>query len=234
MNGLVNVPRRATIRLPAPEAGRTMRDMKPRVYIETTIPSYLTAWPSRDVVRAAHQQLTRQWWQTRREDFDLVVSQLVLDECAAGDAEAGTTSLTLEESYGASPGYTAETSTLQLIQGFLYAISALVVGAFFTVLTIQRRQEIAVMRALGAGTGYLLRDSLVQSIVLLLISGALGVGIGVAAGAAISSTPMPFDLQAGPIALASTALLVLGVVGAAVAVVRIVRVDPLVALGDNR
>ena len=45
---------------------------------------------------------------------------------------------------------------------------------------------------------------------------------------------MPFDLQAGPIALASTALLVLGVVGAAVAVVRIVRVDPLVALGDNR
>ncbi len=155
-------------------------------------------------------------------------------DLAAGDAEAGTTSLTLEESYGASPGYTAETSTLQLIQGFLYAISALVVGAFFTVLTIQRRQEIAVMRALGAGTGYLLRDSLVQSIVLLLISGAVGVGIGVAAGAAISSTPMPFDLPAGPIALASTALLVLGVVGAAVAVVRIVRVDPLVALGDNR
>ena len=65
------------------------------------------------------------------------------------------------------------------------------------------------MRALGAGTGYLLRDSLVQSIVLLLISGAVGAGIGVAAGAAISSTPMPFDLQAGPIALASTALLVL-------------------------
>src|SRR5438128_2290153 len=59
--------------------------MAQRVYIETTIPSYLTAWPSRDVVRAAHQQLTRQWWETRRSDFDLVVSQLVLDECAAGD-----------------------------------------------------------------------------------------------------------------------------------------------------
>jgi predicted nucleic acid-binding protein len=62
--------------------------MAQRVYIETTIPSYLTAWPSRSVVRAAHQQLTRQWWETRREDFDLVVSQLVLDECAAGDADA--------------------------------------------------------------------------------------------------------------------------------------------------
>ena len=62
--------------------------MAHRVYIETTIPSYLTAWPSRDVVRAANQQLTRQWWETRRADFDLVVSQLVLDECAAGDSDA--------------------------------------------------------------------------------------------------------------------------------------------------
>jgi len=61
--------------------------MKPTVYIETTIPSYLTAWPSRNVVRAAHQLITRQWWEARRVDFDLVVSQLVLDECAAGDME---------------------------------------------------------------------------------------------------------------------------------------------------
>ena len=53
---------------------------------------------------------------------------------AAGDAAADTTSLTLDESFGASPGYTAETSTLSLIQAFLYAISALVVGAFFTCL----------------------------------------------------------------------------------------------------
>jgi putative ABC transport system permease protein len=62
---------------------------------------------------------------------------------------ADTTSMTLKESFDASPGYTAETSTLQLIQVFLYLISALVVGAFFTVLTIQRRGEIAVLRALG-------------------------------------------------------------------------------------
>ena len=62
--------------------------MKPRVYVETTIPSYLTAWPSRDVVRAGHQQLTRLWWETRRADFDLVVSQMVLDECGAGDPDA--------------------------------------------------------------------------------------------------------------------------------------------------
>ncbi|MFY1654819.1 ABC transporter permease [Solwaraspora sp. WMMB762] len=153
---------------------------------------------------------------------------------AAGDEAAGTTSMTREQSYGASPGYTAETSTLQLIQVFLYAISALVVGAFFTVLTVQRRQEIAVLRALGASTRYLLRDSLLQSVVLLVLSAAAGATVGVAAGAAISSTPMPFVLEAGPIAVAIALLLTLGVVGAAVAVLRITRVDPLTALGGNR
>lgn len=61
--------------------------MKPTVYVETTIPSYLTAWPSRDLVRAAHQQITREWW-ARREEFDLYLSRLVVQECQAGDAQA--------------------------------------------------------------------------------------------------------------------------------------------------
>lgn len=155
-------------------------------------------------------------------------------DLAAGDKAAGTTSFTLEESFGASPGYTAETSTLQLIQGFLYAISALVVGAFFTVLVIQRRQELAVLRAMGASTGYLLRDSLLQSLVLLVVSAGIGVGIGLAGGAALASTPMPFSLEAGPIAMATVLLITLGLVGAAFAVLRVTRVDPLTALGGNR
>ncbi|MFO0967634.1 MAG: type II toxin-antitoxin system VapC family toxin [Gemmataceae bacterium] len=62
--------------------------MKARVYVETTIPSYLTAWPSRDLVRAAHQQITREWWEKRRTQFDLFISQVVLAECQAGDATA--------------------------------------------------------------------------------------------------------------------------------------------------
>ncbi|MHB1424017.1 MAG: type II toxin-antitoxin system VapC family toxin [Gemmataceae bacterium] len=62
--------------------------MKPRVYLETTIPSYLTAWPSRDLVRAAHQQITRDWWDRRRAEFELYTSQVVLRECQPGDATA--------------------------------------------------------------------------------------------------------------------------------------------------
>src|SRR6266478_9344 len=62
--------------------------MKPKLYLETTVPSYLAAWPSRDLIRAGHQQITKEWWQTRRPGFDIYISQFVLDEAAAGDAEA--------------------------------------------------------------------------------------------------------------------------------------------------
>ena len=64
-------------------------DMKPTAYVETTVPSYLTAWPSRDVVRAGEQQVTRDWWE-RRSEYELRVSSLVLLECGAGDSDAAT------------------------------------------------------------------------------------------------------------------------------------------------
>jgi hypothetical protein len=64
--------------------------MKPRVYLETTIPSYLTAWPSRDLIMAARQQITREWWDARRDDFELFSSELVVDEASAGDSDAAT------------------------------------------------------------------------------------------------------------------------------------------------
>jgi predicted nucleic acid-binding protein len=62
--------------------------MKPSVYLETSIISYLAAKPSRDLVTAARQQVTHQWWETRRVLFELLVSELVHSECAGGDAEA--------------------------------------------------------------------------------------------------------------------------------------------------
>jgi len=61
--------------------------MKPKLYLETSIVSYLTARPSHDLIRAAHQQITRDWWETR-SSFDLYISQFVLDEASAGNPEA--------------------------------------------------------------------------------------------------------------------------------------------------
>jgi hypothetical protein len=62
--------------------------LKKRVYIETSIVSYLTARPSPILVTAAHQQITRDWWARCRPGFDLYGSQLVLDEAGKGNPEA--------------------------------------------------------------------------------------------------------------------------------------------------
>jgi len=69
--------------------------MKPKVYIETTIISYLTAHPSRDLIIAGHQQITHEWWQTTRSDFAVVGSQLVVREAGAGDPAAAQERLAL-------------------------------------------------------------------------------------------------------------------------------------------
>ena len=155
-------------------------------------------------------------------------------DAEAADAAVGTVTRTLKASFGASPGYSAETATLMLIQVFLYAISALVVGAFFTVWTIQRRHEIAVMRAMGANRKFLLADSLGQAALLLV--GAIGIGfaVGIGLGALLQGTSMPFALQAPDLTIAAVLLVVLGMIGAAAAVVRITSVDPLTALGGQR
>ena len=59
--------------------------MKSKVYLETTIVSYLVASSTHDIIQSAHQQVTREWW-TRRERFDLFVSRPVLTEAGRGDA----------------------------------------------------------------------------------------------------------------------------------------------------
>ena len=62
--------------------------MKQRLYMETTIRSYLTSRPSRDLIIAGHQQVTKEWWENRRGAFEIYISQLVIDEARAGDPDA--------------------------------------------------------------------------------------------------------------------------------------------------
>ena len=62
--------------------------MSERVYLETSIISYLAARPSRDLVTAARQQLTHEWWTRRRSAFEICISELVVAEAAAGDPDA--------------------------------------------------------------------------------------------------------------------------------------------------
>src|SRR5260370_27467345 len=66
-----------------------------RVYIETTFVSYLTARSSRGLIVAGHQQITHDWWDARRANYELCVSQLVLQEAREGDPQAAQERLTV-------------------------------------------------------------------------------------------------------------------------------------------
>lgn len=89
--------------------------MKSKIYVETTVISYLTALPSADLILAAHQQITRDWWK-RRQRFDLFISQAVLREVGAGDAEAARLRLAAVEGI---PVLAIGTDTLELAERFL-------------------------------------------------------------------------------------------------------------------
>lgn len=150
------------------------------------------------------------------------------------DAAQRTKTVSLGAARSGIDGYAAEQGTLTLIQGFLFAISALVAGAFFTVWTVQRKPDIAVLKALGASSGYLVRDALGQALVLLLAGGALGAVTGAVWGTVLRASGTPFALDTATVAVPLAAMVGLGLAGAALAVRRIVSVDPLTALGAGR
>lgn len=154
-------------------------------------------------------------------------------DLAAGDEAAGTETRSIDGSLGALASYEAENGSLQLMRGFLFVISALVVGAFFTVWTIQRSGDIAVLKALGASTPYLLRDALGQAVLMLCAGTFLGTALTTVIGGVVAGA-VPFVLEPATLLVPAAVIAALGVFGAALSVRRITAVDPLVALGSAR
>ncbi|MBI5102360.1 MAG: type II toxin-antitoxin system VapC family toxin [Nitrospirae bacterium] len=62
--------------------------MKETIYLETSVISYYTAKPSRDIIVLAHQEITREWWDRALRKYDAVISEIVIEEARAGDIEA--------------------------------------------------------------------------------------------------------------------------------------------------
>jgi putative ABC transport system permease protein len=154
-------------------------------------------------------------------------------DLASADQRLHTHTVARSDALSAIGSYTSENASLQLMRGMLFAISALVVGAFFTVWTIQRSGDIAVLKALGATTRYLLRDALGQALILLVAGTGLGAGIAAGVGA-VAAGAVPFVLSAGSVLFPAAVLIALGALGAILSIRRITSVDPLTALGSAR
>lgn len=156
-------------------------------------------------------------------------SQIVRE---AADDDATTQSMSPRESFSALASYSSENGSLTLIQVLLYGISALVIVAFITVWTVQRTRDIAVMKALGAAEGYVLRDALGQASIVLSAGAALGGLLG-AGGGLLALQAAPFELSLATTVAPVLGVVILGLGGATLAVRRTTRVDPLLALGGS-
>ncbi|QCQ15703.1 ABC transporter permease [Microbacterium sp. RG1] len=148
-------------------------------------------------------------------------------------AETGTVAETPLASLTALEAFRSEIGSLGLMIAMLFGISALVVGAFFTVWTMQRAGDIAVLKALGATTGSLVRDALGQASIVLLS----GIGVGLAAVVALGTLAgraLPFVISPLTTLAPAAVMAVLGLAGAAFALRSVTKADPLTALGSNR
>lgn len=162
----------------------------------------------------------------------VVVARGTADWSAIDDA-AGTQSAGSLQALPLVGAFKSEIGSLGLIIGLLFAISAVVVGAFFVVWGMQRRGDVAILKALGASNGSLRRESLGQAAVVLAVGVGLGTAVVVAAGLALPSA-VPFLLSPWTTLLPAALLIALGLIGAVLALRPVTSADPLTALGSNR
>ncbi|WP_271799809.1 FtsX-like permease family protein [Dietzia maris] len=148
-------------------------------------------------------------------------------------AEAGLTLVDSDGLVGALPSHRAENTSLSTMTTMLLAVTALVVGAFFAVWGMQRRRDVAVLKALGASTAAVVRDSVGQAAVVLAVGVVGGVGIAALVGLAVGGT-VPFVVSAATTLVPAALLAVLGLAGAAVSLRPVLTADPNSALGAAR
>jgi len=186
--------------------------------------------------------------QTRLGRDDVAATALTLDVAERAGSTGGAsvddriealadeTSTSAESSLSsllAIASFRSEIGSLLMMVGMLFGISALVVGAFFTVWTMQRTGDVAVLKALGASTPSLMRDALGQSLAVLTAGVGGGILLTAALGLAVSGV-VPFIVSWYTTLLPAVLLIALGLVGAAFALRSVTRADPLTALGSAR
>lgn len=148
-------------------------------------------------------------------------------------ADTGTVASTPLASLAALPTFRSEIGSLALMIAMLFGVSALVVGAFFTVWTMQRAGDVAVLKALGASTPALVRDALGQALVVLVVGVGAGIGLTAALGT-LAGNALPFVLSPLTTLAPALVMIALGVLGAAVSLRIVTSSDPLTALGSTR
>lgn len=144
---------------------------------------------------------------------------------------AGVKMLEGNDRFTLSASYEGEQASLKSMTSLLFVISALVVGAFFSVWTVQRQRGIAISAALGASRRVLVADAVGQAVVVLAIGISASLALTVVVGSWISTSGVvPIEINAGTTVLPGLVMATTGLVGATVSLIPIVRVEPRSAL----
>lgn len=169
-------------------------------------------------------------------DFVSVIALRLAEgtDIAALDDELETKTLDRQRFYAASTGYESEVQSVQMIQSLLFVISAVVIGAFFSIWTIQRTKEIGLIKALGASNAYVLKDALGQALALIVAGTLVGCLGTLWFSALVSDTELPFMLEGRTILVSVVMLLIAGIAGAALSIRRVSGIDPIIALGRDQ
>ncbi|MEO5723962.1 MAG: ABC transporter permease [Ilumatobacteraceae bacterium] len=152
-------------------------------------------------------------------------------DTAAINKAAHTELKSKDATYDGSPGYTAESLTMTMIRGFLLVISALIVGAFFTVLTVQRTRQIGLLKAMGASSAYVIRDGIGQMAAIVIGATAVGTAIGAGIIIALKGGSAPVAFSPDSVLSSAALLIVVGIIGSLVPLRRITNIEPAIALG---
>lgn len=170
------------------------------------------------------------WQQLKNLNKSFKASAVVSQQANYQSHSNGLKTYSIQKFINKLPGYSAQNITFTFMIAFLMIISLIVIAVFLYILTIQKIQNYAVLRAQGIPARFLIRATLTQALLLVLIGIIIAAGLtGVTAVAIPAGTPMTFNLPL----LTSIAggLIVTALVGALIPVWTIAKIDPVSAIG---
>ncbi|MFT8372519.1 MAG: FtsX-like permease family protein [Liquorilactobacillus satsumensis] len=128
------------------------------------------------------------------------------------------------------PGYSAQQLTFNFMIGFLFVIILIVISIFLYILTLQKLPNFGVMKAQGIPTGFFIRNTLVQTLLMSILGVAVALGLAFVT-ALILPTQVPIKLDWNEIGIAGMGIIVMSLAGALIPIRQIIKVDPIQMIG---
>lgn len=166
------------------------------------------------------------WQQAHQGQYQ---ASAVISNQQRSDHVGGLKRYTAQQFINKLPGYTAQNATLQLMIGFLLVISLVIIAVFLYILTMQKKQHYALLRAQGIPAGMMISATIWQALILMII-GVLLAAVLTLLTAQMMPSSAPMLLKFGNMIMMAGGLILIGVVGALLPAMMIVRIDPLDAL----